>query len=59
MRRSYFVRNGGAHRSANVGISSKKFGGNPNHRKPKDSWAMIVNPGLVGPKARPRGVVDG
>jgi hypothetical protein len=29
------------------------------HRKPKVSWAMIINPGLVGPKARPKGVVDG
>ena len=29
------------------------------HRKPKVSWAMTINPGLVGPKARPKGVVDG
>ena len=29
------------------------------HRKPKVSWATIIVPGLVGPKARPKGVVDG
>ena len=29
------------------------------HRKPKVSWAMTIIPGLVGPKARPVGVVDG
>jgi hypothetical protein len=53
------VRDGGAYRSENVGMSSKKFGENPNHRKPKVSWAMIVTPGLVGPKARSKDVVDG
>jgi len=53
------VSSGGAHGSENVGMSSKKFGENPNHRKPKVSWAMIVNPGLVGPKARLKSVVDG
>ena len=46
-------------RSENVGMSSKNSGENPEHRKPKVSWAMIVIPGLVGPKARPKGVVDG
>ena len=29
------------------------------HRKPKVSWSMAIIPGLVGPKARPKGVVDG
>ena len=29
------------------------------HRKPKVSWAMDIIPGLVGPKARSKGVVDG
>ena len=53
------VRGGGVYGSENVGMSSRKFGENPNHRKPKVSWAMIVIPGLVDPKARPRGVVDG
>ena len=53
------VRGGGVYGSENVGMSSRKFGENPNHRKPKVSWAMIVIPGLDDPKARPRGVVDG
>ena len=53
------MRAGGAYRSENVGMSSKKLGENPGHRKPQVSWAMIVNPGLVDPKARPQGVVDG
>jgi hypothetical protein len=47
------------HKSENVGMSSKKLGGNPSRRKSKVSWAMTVNPGLVGPKARLRSVVDG
>ncbi len=49
----------GALRSENVGISSKKTGENPVHRKPKVSRATRIVPGLVGPKARPKGVVDG
>ena len=28
-------------------------------RKPKVSWGRLVLPGLVGPKSRPKGVVDG
>ena len=47
------------HRSENVGISSKKAGENPAHRKSEVSWATRIDPGLVGPKARPKGVVDG
>ena len=53
------ARVGGAHGSENVGMSSMKQGEKPCHRKPKVSWAMIVNPGLVGPKARLKSVVDG
>jgi len=49
----------GAYRRENVGISSKKTGENPVHRKPKVSRATRIVPGLVGPKARPKGVVDG
>ena len=49
----------GAFRSENVGISSIKRGENPFHRKPKVSRATRIVPGLVGPKARPKGVVDG
>ena len=53
------MRGCGADRRENVGMSSKKDGEKPSHRKPKVSWAMIVIPGLAGPKARPKGVVDG
>jgi hypothetical protein len=53
------ARNGGAHGSENVGISNKKLRKIRNHRKSKVSWATHVAPGLVGPKARPKGVVDG
>ena len=49
----------GAFRSENVGISSIKIGENPIHRKPKVSRATRIVPGLVGPKTRPKGVVDG
>jgi hypothetical protein len=28
------------------------------HRKSKVSWATLIVPGLVGSKARPKGVVD-
>ena len=40
-------------------MSSEKRDENSLRRKPKVSWAMLVNPGLVGPKTRPKGVVDG
>ena len=49
----------GAFRSENVGISSIKAGENPAHRKLKVSRATRIVPGLVGPKARTKGVVDG
>ena len=49
----------GAQGRENVGMSSKKTGENPVHRKPKVSWATRIDPGLVDPKARPKGVVDG
>ncbi len=38
----------GAHGSENVGMSSKKAGENPAHRKTKVSWATQIDPGLVG-----------
>ena len=50
---------GGAHGSENVGMSNRNAGEIPAHRKSKVSWAMAIIPGLVGPKARPKGVVDG
>ena len=49
----------GAYRSENVGISSTTAGENPARRKPKVSWATKIDPGLVGPKVRPKGVADG
>ena len=49
----------GAFRRENVGISSKKNDENSFHRKSKVSRATRIVPGLVGPKARPKGVVDG
>ncbi len=53
------ARAGGRERSKNVGMSSKNGSENLPHRKPKVSWATKIDPGLVGPKARPNGVVDG
>jgi len=46
------VRFGGGYGRENVGMSSKKAGENPAHRKLKVSWATQIDPGLVGPKAR-------
>ena len=40
-------------------MSSKKAGENPARRKSKVSRATRIAPGLVDPKARPKGVVDG
>ena len=40
-------------------MSNEKKGENPFHRKPKVSWGRFVRPGLVGPKMRPKGVIDG
>ena len=44
--------------SENAGTSNRNWGENPRHRKSKDSWAMSIISGLVGPNARPKGVVD-
>jgi len=43
----------------NVGMSNRKPGAIPGHRKPKVSWAMNIIPGLVGPKVRLKSVADG
>jgi hypothetical protein len=40
-------------------MSNLKEGENPSHRKSKVSWAMIIIPGLVGPKPRRNSVGDG
>ena len=46
-------------RSENVGLSNRKSGESPDHRKPNGSLAMVFNQGLVGPKAYPKGVTNG
>jgi hypothetical protein len=53
------ARDGGVHRSENVGMSNRKLCEIHNHRKSKVSWATDVVPGLVGPKTRLKGVADG
>ena len=40
-------------------MSNHNAGEIPAHRKSKVSWATLIVPGLVGPKARLKGVVDG
>ncbi len=40
-------------------MSSDNAGEKPARRKPKGSCATLIDAGLVGPKARPKGVVDG
>ena len=50
---------GGRSGSENVGISNEKISENLIRRKPKVSWGRLVRPGLVGPKSRSKGVVDG
>ena len=50
---------GGAFRSENAGISNNKGSENLPRRKSKVSWATRLDPGLVGPKARLKSVVDG
>jgi len=46
-------------RSKNVGMSNRNVSEILTRRKSKVSWAMLIIPGLGGPKARPKGVVDG
>ncbi len=50
---------GGAYGSKNVGMSNRNTSEILVHPKSEVSWATVVDPGLVGPKARPKGVVDG
>ena len=40
-------------------MSSKNAGENPARRKSKVSYATLIDVGLVGPKAYPKGEVDG
>ena len=53
------MRLGGASGSENVGMSNLNGSEKLPHRKPKVSHAMLINVGLVGPKARQKCVVDG
>ena len=50
---------GGVQGSKNAGMSNRNMCEIRIHRKSKVSWAMVIIPGLGGPKARPKGVVDG
>ena len=49
----------GVYGSENAGTSNRNVSEILTHRKSKVSWAMVIIPGLAGPKARPKGVVDG
>jgi len=49
----------GVYGSENAGTSNRNWSESLQHRKSKVSWAMVIIPGLAGPKARPKGVVDG
>ena len=42
-----------------AGISNANPDEKSGRRKPKVSWGREIRPGLVGPKARPKGVADG
>jgi len=53
------VRFAGAYGSEDGGMSNKNQSENLWHRKPKVSWAMLIIPGLVGPKLRLKSVGDG
>ena len=50
---------GGASRSENVGTSNRNSGEIPEGRKSKVSLAMLINQGLVGPKAMAKAAADG
>ncbi len=49
----------GAYGSKNVGTSNRKEGEIPSRRKIKVSWAMVIIPGLVGPKGMAKAALDG
>jgi hypothetical protein len=53
------VRFAGGSRRDYAGISNAKADEKSARRKPKVSWGREIRPGLVGPKARPKGVADG
>ena len=49
----------GAYRRENVGTSNHNAGEIPARRKNKDSLAMVINQGLVGPKPMAKAAGDG
>ena len=49
----------GVYRSENVGMSNRNEGESPSDRKSKVSWAMVIIPGLVGPKEMAIAASDG
>ena len=53
------VTHSGAYGSKNVGTSNRKEGEIPSRRKIQDSWAMVIIPGLVGPKGMAKAELDG
>ena len=53
------MRLAGGGRRDYAGISSANSDEKSGRRKPKVSWGRQIRPGLVGPKARPKGVADG
>ena len=53
------VSHAGACGSKNVGTSNRKEGEIPSRRKIKVSWAMVIIPGLVGPKEIAKAEFDG
>lgn len=57
--RRYGITHAGGDRRDYAGISSAKADEKSARRKPKVSWGREIRPGLVGPKARPKGVADG
>ncbi len=50
---------GGAHTSANAGMSSVRRVSKHAHRMAEVSYGRFILVGLVGPKPRPKGVGDG
>ena len=53
------MRAGGALGSENVDTSNRNSGEIPEGRKSKVSLAMVINQGLVGPKAMAKAAADG
>ena len=53
------VSHAGACGSKNVGTSNRKEGEIPSRRKIQVSWAMVITPGLVGPKGMAKAALDG